>query len=80
MRGSIGDIAEQVLEEVRSSKLTKVAQYEILKEEESKPRARTKVGKLLLKLSEDVRLGNEDITVEELDAFVTGVQDAIKTS
>lgn len=80
MAGSIGEIAEQVLDEVRSSKLTKLAQHKVLKEAGSKPIIRTEVGKLLLKLAEEVRHGSTDITAEDLDAFLSGVGDAIGTT
>ena len=80
MVGSIGEIAEQVLEEVRNSKLTKLAQHEILKEAQVVPVVRTEVGKLLMKLSEDVKSGSADITTGDLETFLSGVSDAIKAT
>lgn len=80
MAGSIGEIAEQVLEEVRNSKLTKLAQHEILKEAQAKPVVRTEVGKLLMKLAEEVKAGSTDITTEDLETFLSGVSNAIETA
>jgi hypothetical protein len=80
MAGSIGEIAEQVVAEVRSSKLTKLAQHQTLKEAQSQPVVRTSVGKLLMKLAEDVKHGSTDITTEDLESFLSGVSDAIKAS
>jgi hypothetical protein len=80
MAGSIGEIAEQVLEEVRSSKLTKLAQHEILKEAQAKPVVRTEVGKLLMKLAEEVKSGSADITTEDLETFLSGVSNAVKAA
>ena len=80
MAGSIGEIAEQVLAEVRSSKLTKLAQHEILKEAQATPVVRTEVGKLLMKLSEDMRSVSADITTDDLETFLSGVSDAVKAT
>jgi len=80
MAGSIGEIAEQVLAEVRSSKLTKLAQHRILKEAQAMPVVRTEVGKLLMKLSEDVKSCSTDITTDDLETFLSGVSDAIKAT
>ena len=80
MVGSIGEIAEQGLAEVRSSKLTKLAQHKILKEAQAAPAVRTEVGKLLMKLSEDMRSGSTDVTTGDLETFLSGVSDAIKAA
>lgn len=80
MTGSIGDIAEQVLEEVRSAKLTKLAQHHILKEAETKPAVQTEIGKFLLKLSEEIRNDTLDITTQDLENFLNGVKHAVRAA
>ena len=76
----IGDIAEQVLEEVRSANLTKIAEHEVIQAEGRKPRPKTALGAALLKCAEDLRSMNEDITVEELQGFLGRVQNAVSSS
>ena len=76
MTGSIGDLAEQVLREVKSDKLVKLAQYKVLKEAQEKPKMRTKVGQALMKLAEELRNEPEDITIGDLEDFLNGSSNA----
>jgi len=75
----IGDIAEQVLDEVRSAGLTKIAEHQIVRAESAKPRARTELGTALLKVAEELRSADNDITVGDLTGFLNGVRNAIRT-
>jgi len=70
MLDSIGSLAEQVLHEVKSDKLIKIAQHEMIKEAQAKPVMHTKIGKTLLKLADDLRNDSSDITVGELENFI----------
>jgi hypothetical protein len=72
MADSIGNLAEQVLNEVKSDKLVKLAQYKVLKEAQVKPRMRTEVGQALMKLAEELRNAPEDITMGDLEDFLSG--------
>lgn len=70
MAGSIGELAEQVLQEVKSEKIVKLAQHRILKEAQAKPVMHTKVGKTLMKLAADLRSEPTDLTVSDVENFV----------
>jgi hypothetical protein len=70
---SIGTLAEQVLEEVRGAKLTKLAEHTIIKDAAENPPVRTALGKELLKIADSLRsaaAGNDDVTVADLQEFV----------
>jgi hypothetical protein len=72
MPGSVGEIAERVLAEVRSAKLTKLAEHQMVKEASEKPRARTPIGQALLKFAEEVRAQRIEVSEEDLEKFVYG--------
>lgn len=72
MAGSVGEIAEKVLAEVRSAKLTKLAEHQMVKEASEKPRMQTPVGQALLKLAEDIKAQRIEVTDEDLEKFVYG--------
>jgi len=75
MVGSIGQIAEEVLQEVRDGKLTKLAEHVIVEEAEKKAAAQTPLGKAALKLASVIRSNaNSDVTVNELKQFVDRIQ------
>ena len=76
MAGSIGELAEQVLQEVKSDKLTKLAQHHILKEAQAKPVMHTKVGKTLIAMAEDLRSGSEDISLGDFENFISEASNA----
>lgn len=72
MIGSIGTLTEEILQEVRSAKLTKLAEHQMIKEAcESKP-PRTELGRQLLKLAEELRSTGDEISVDDLQKFVDG--------
>jgi len=74
MESSIGNLAEEVLQEVKSDKLVKIAQYKMLKE--AKPVMRTQIGKTLMKLATDLRTAPDDVTVGDLERFLAEADDA----
>lgn len=76
MTGSIGYIAEQVLQEVKSEKLVKIAQHQMVKEAQEKPVMHTEIGKTLMKLAEDLRDDSEGVTVGEFESFISEANDA----
>ena len=77
MNGSIGQLAQQVLDEVKANKLIKLAQQTIIKETTQHPAMVTDVGKLLHKLGEEVRSGRADISVDDVKKFVEGLKHAV---
>lgn len=76
MEGSIGNLAEQVLDEVRSNKLTKLAQHEIVKEAAARPNVTSPLGQALLKVAAGLRDQNDDVTVADVENLVREVNDA----
>lgn len=74
MIGSIGKLAEEVLQEVKSGKLVKLAQHKIL--EEAEPVMHTKIGKTMMELASDIRNKSDGITVGDLENFVAEVDNA----
>jgi len=70
MAGTIGNIAEEVLEEVRGAKLTKLAQAKTVDADSRRPNMRTEVGKAMYKVAQDLRNAAEPITVGEVEEFV----------
>jgi len=75
MDGSIGNIAEEILAEVKAGKLTKVAEHVILEEAEKKAVARTDLGRAALKLAAELRTNaGSDVSVEDLRQFVDGIR------
>jgi len=76
MKGSISQIADAVLTEVKSNQLTKLAAHEIVRNAGPAP-ARTDLGSALQKLAAELRFGALDVTVEDVQNFVTEVDDAL---
>lgn len=75
MSGSIGKIAQEVLDEVKAGKLTKLAEHVIVEDAEKTASARTPLGRAALKLAALLRSRTgTDVTVDELKQFVDGVQ------
>lgn len=75
MVGSIGRIAEEVLQEVKNGKLVKLAEHVIVEEAEKKASAQTPLGRAALKLAAVIRSNaSSDVTVDELRQFVDGIQ------
>lgn len=72
MTGSIGMLAEEILHEVRSAKLTKQAEQQMIKEACEKRAPRTELSAQLTKLAADVRMLTSEVTVDELQRFVNG--------
>ena len=70
MSGSIGNLAEQVLREVRSGELTKLAQHEILRDTERTPKLETEIGKALYKAAQELRNNPDEITVSDVEEFL----------
>jgi hypothetical protein len=70
---SIGNLAEQVLQEVRGAKLTKLAERNIIKDAAENPPAQTALGKELVKVAASLRASaaeSDDVTVAEVQEFV----------
>jgi len=75
MAGSIGQIAEEVLQHVKDGGLTKLAEHVIVKEAEKKVAARTELGQAALKLATLLRSNTgSDVTLDELKQFIASVQ------
>lgn len=72
MIGSIGTLTEEILQEVRSAKLTKLAEHQMIKEACEKRPPRTELGKQLLKLASELRSMGDEVTVDDLQKFVDG--------
>ena len=70
MSGSIGILAEQVLQEVKKGSLVKLAEYRMVKQAVEKPTAQHPFAKALLKLAEDLRRKTTDVSVGELKEFL----------
>lgn len=70
MSGSIGTLAEQVLDQVRQGSLVKLAEYRLVKEASEKPTGQHPFARALLKLAEVLRRKNEDVSVGELREFL----------
>lgn len=77
MSGSIGQIAEAILSEVKTNKLIKLAQQTIIKEAAARPAPTTDIGKMLYKLAAEVRNGNTEISIADVKQFVKELENAI---
>ena len=76
MAGEIGRIAEEVLQEVKDGKLTKLAEHVIVEEAEKKASARSPLGQAALKLAAVIRSNaGSDVSVDELKQFVDRIQE-----
>lgn len=74
MTGQIGQIAEEVLQEVKDGKLVKLAEHVIVEDAEKKAAARTPLGRAALKLAAVIRSASSDVTINELKQFVDRIQ------
>lgn len=75
MIGSIGQLAEQVVAEIKAGAMTKLAEHEILDEAETRNTARTDLSKAMLKLATTLRSkAPNDITINELKSFIEGLR------
>jgi hypothetical protein len=75
MAGSIGQLADELVREVKAGKLTKLATYKILEEAETKTAAKTELGRSLLKLAAALRSkSSTGVSMDELKAFLSGIQ------
>ena len=70
MNGTIGTLAEQVLQEVKQGSLIKLAEYRMVKEALERPTARHPFARALLKLAEVLRRKNADVSIEDLQEFM----------
>lgn len=73
MTGSIGKLAEEIVEGVKQNALLKIAQHEVIKTASAQPHFRTEAGKLLRKVAQDLRSKSEDVTVADVKAFLKEV-------
>ncbi len=75
MVGSIGKIAEEVLQEVKEGKLTKLAEHAIVEDAEKQASSRAPLGQAALKLAAVIRSNaSTGVSVGELKAFVDQVR------
>ncbi len=75
MTGSIGQLADELVREVKAGKLVKLAEHQILEEAEMKVAANTELGRSLLKLATALRSKSGDnVSMNELKAFLSGIQ------
>jgi hypothetical protein len=72
MTGSIGLLAEEILDEVKNAKLTKLAEHQMIKEACEHRPPQTELGKQLVKLSVELRAQAGEVTVDDLQKFVDG--------
>jgi hypothetical protein len=72
---SISDISAAVINEVRASKLIKIAELDIVQNPPRAP-ARTEVGQLLQKLAYELRGQTDDVTIKDVKEFFDGVENA----
>lgn len=73
MTGSIGTLAEEIVESVKQNALIKIAQHEVVKEASQNSVPKTEIGKLLLKVASDLRRESEDVTVADVKSFLDEV-------
>jgi hypothetical protein len=75
MTGSIGQLADELIREVKTGKLVKLAEHQIVKEAESKVAARTELGNALLKLGAALRSkSGTQVSMHDLTAFLSGIK------
>jgi len=72
MTGSIGTLADEVLQEVRSAKLTKLAEHQMIKEACEHPPLKSPLAQQLVKVAAELREQRDEITVADLQQFVDG--------
>ena len=75
MTGSIGQLADELIREVKTGKLVKLAEQQIIKEAESKVAVKTELGNALLKLGTALRSkSGTQISMDDLKAFLSGIK------
>jgi hypothetical protein len=74
--GSIGSLAQEVLNEVRKDNLMKVAEHQILKTASSRTPATTEIGQLLQKVANRLRSKSDEVTVGDVENFLRELSDA----
>jgi len=75
MAGTIGQLADELIREVKTGKLVKLAEHKLLKEAESKVGAKTDLGKALLKMATALRSKSGDkVSMDDLKAFLSGIK------
>ena len=75
MAGSIGQLADELIREVKAGKLVKLAEHQLLKEAESKATARTEFGNVLLKLAAALRSkSGSQVSMDDMRAFLSGIK------
>jgi proline dehydrogenase len=72
MTGSIGLLAEEILDEVKNAKLTKLAEHQMIREACEHRPPQTELGKQLVKLAADLRTQSDEVSVDDLQRFVGG--------
>ncbi len=73
MNGSIGKLAEDVVNEVKNLKLEKLAEHKKEAAAASRPKLETQIGAALQKLAEDLHSKSNDVTVSDVTDFVNEV-------
>lgn len=74
MTGSIGQLAEQVLAEVKSGAMTKIAEVQLLNQAEETAKVQTELGKSMMKLAASLRSKTSSISMDELKNFLWGLR------
>jgi hypothetical protein len=73
MNGSIGKLAEEVVQEVKNLKLEKLAEFKKTAADASHPKLETEIGAALQKLAADLRSKSNVVTVSDVVNFVNEV-------
>lgn len=75
MAGSIGQLADELIREVKAGKLVKLAEHQLLKEAETKVTARTELGSALLKLGAALRSKpGIQVSMDDLKTLLSGIK------
>lgn len=74
MVGSIGQLADQVLAEVKTGKLVKLAEQKILKHAEARAPVHNDLSLTLLKLASHLRSKPSDVSMDEFRTFIARIQ------
>jgi len=68
--GSIGNLAQQVLDEVKANNLVKLAEHQILQNVSGQQPATTEIGQLLQKVAGLLRSKSSNVTVGDVGDFL----------
>ena len=74
--GSIGNLAEEILNEVKKENLVKLAEYRIFKNAAEHAPAETEIGQLLQKVASLLRSHSDNVTVGDVESFLGELRDA----